>query len=74
MAARDPDRQHRYPGPRSQQDYTALQRLQLPCNALVPLREDDYRYPGPKPHTKETAIVMLADAPLIAIAPASVPA
>jgi putative nucleotidyltransferase with HDIG domain len=24
--------------------------------------KDEYRYPGPKPHTKETAIVMLADA------------
>ena len=24
--------------------------------------EDEYRYPGPKPHSKETAIVMLADA------------
>ncbi len=23
--------------------------------------EDDYRYPGPKPHSKETAILMLAD-------------
>jgi putative nucleotidyltransferase with HDIG domain len=25
------------------------------------LHEDDYRYPGPSPHSKETAIVMLAD-------------
>ncbi|WP_324717554.1 HDIG domain-containing protein [Carboxydochorda subterranea] len=25
------------------------------------VNERDYRYPGPKPHTKETAIVMLAD-------------
>ena len=24
--------------------------------------KDEYRYPGPKPHSKETAIVMLADA------------
>ena len=23
--------------------------------------EDEYRYPGPKPHSKETAIIMLAD-------------
>ncbi|MDA8146870.1 MAG: HDIG domain-containing protein [Thermaerobacter sp.] len=27
-----------------------------------PPSERDYRYPGPKPHSKETAIVMLADA------------
>lgn len=26
------------------------------------INEDDYRYPGPKPQTKETGIVMLADA------------
>jgi hypothetical protein len=26
------------------------------------VREEDFRYPGPKPRTKETAIVMLADA------------
>lgn len=26
------------------------------------IEEEDYRYPGPKPRTKETAIVMLADA------------
>ena len=26
------------------------------------LRDDDFRYPGPKPRSKETAIVMLADA------------
>lgn len=27
-----------------------------------PLLEDDFRYPGPRPQTKETGIVMLADA------------
>jgi hypothetical protein len=26
------------------------------------VNEDDFRYPGPLPHTRETAIVMLADA------------
>jgi membrane-associated HD superfamily phosphohydrolase len=26
------------------------------------IKEQDYRYPGPKPQTKETAILMLADA------------
>lgn len=28
----------------------------------APVREEDYRYPGPKPQSRETAIVMLADA------------
>ncbi len=28
---------------------------------LKDINEDDFRYPGPKPHTKETAIAMLAD-------------
>lgn len=28
---------------------------------LEEVGEDEYRYPGPKPHTKETAIVMLSD-------------
>jgi cyclic-di-AMP phosphodiesterase PgpH len=27
-----------------------------------PVNENDFRYPGPKPNTKETALVMLADA------------
>lgn len=29
---------------------------------LEPVDEDEYRYPGPKPHSRETAILMLADA------------
>lgn len=28
---------------------------------LEDVEEDDYRYPGPKPHSRETAILMLAD-------------
>lgn len=28
----------------------------------APVREEDYRYPGPKPQSRETAILMLADA------------
>jgi putative nucleotidyltransferase with HDIG domain len=29
--------------------------------SLHEVREEDFRYPGPKPHTKESAIVLLAD-------------
>lgn len=29
---------------------------------LQAVKEEDYRYPGPKPQTRETAIIMLADA------------
>ncbi len=31
------------------------------ATSLGEVRMDDYRYPGPKPHSRETAIVMIAD-------------
>jgi hypothetical protein len=34
----------------------------LKSSGKVKVEKDDYRYPGPKPHSKEAAIVMLADA------------
>jgi putative nucleotidyltransferase with HDIG domain len=36
--------------------------LEAAGEQLASVNEDDYRYDGPKPRTKETAIVMLADA------------
>jgi len=35
---------------------------QLGGDSASGIREEDFRYPGPKPHSKEAAIVMLADA------------
>jgi len=32
------------------------------CHPEADIKEDDFRYPGPLPHSRETAIVMLADA------------
>ncbi len=34
----------------------------LSSDSNAPVKVDDFRYPGPKPHSKETAILMLADA------------
>lgn len=34
----------------------------LSSDSNAPVKVDDFRYPGPKPHSRETAILMLADA------------
>jgi cyclic-di-AMP phosphodiesterase PgpH len=34
----------------------------LSSESNAPVKVDDFRYPGPKPHSRETAILMLADA------------
>jgi hypothetical protein len=48
-------------------DYFYQKALQLAQNSedetkIDEIKEQDYRYPGPKPQTKETGIMMLADA------------